>query len=134
LPFVDMSPEQDQGYFCEGVAEEILNALTKIQQLNVAARTSSFQNSASAGDVREIGKELGVKTILEGSVRKSENRLRVTAQLIKVSDGYHLWSKSFNEEIEDVFAIQDEIATCIAEVRPLSPWQAVLQALPQNGH
>jgi len=115
LPFVDMSPEQDQGYFCEGVAEEILNALTKIRQLNVAARTSSFQYKAGESDVRKIGKELGVKTILEGSVRKSENRLRVTAQLIKVSDGYHLWSKSFDEEIEDVFAIQDEIATCIAQ-------------------
>ena len=78
LPFVDMSPEQDQGYFCEGVAEEILNALTKIQQLSVAARSSSFQYKAGAGDVREIGKELGVKAILEGSVRKSDNHLRVT--------------------------------------------------------
>ena len=114
LPFVDMSPEQDQGYFCEGVADEILNALTKIRQLNVAARTSSFQYKAGAVDVRKIGKELGVKTILEGSVRKSENRLRVTAQLVKASDGYHLWSNSFDEEIADVFAIQDEIATCIA--------------------
>jgi TolB-like protein/Flp pilus assembly protein TadD len=114
LPFVDMSAEQDQGYFCEGVAEEILNALTKIQQLSVAARTSSFQYKAGAGDVRKIGKELGVKTILEGSVRKSDNRLRVTAQLVNVSDGYHLWSKSFDEEIDDVFAIQDEIAACIA--------------------
>jgi len=115
LPFVDMSPEQDQGYFCEGVAEEILNALTKIRQLSVAARTSAFQYKAGSGDVRKIGRELGVKTILEGSVRKSENRLRVTAQLVKASDGYHLWSKSFDEEIEDVFAIQDEIATCIAQ-------------------
>ncbi len=115
LPFVDMSPEQDQGYFCEGVAEEILNALTKIQQLSVAARTSSFQYKAGAGDVREIGKELAVKAILEGSVRKSENHLRVTAQLVKTSDGYHLWSKTFDKEIEDIFAIQDEIAKCIAE-------------------
>jgi TolB-like protein/Flp pilus assembly protein TadD len=115
LPFVDMSPEQDQGFFCEGVAEEILNALTKIEQLNVAARSSSFQYKAGAGDVREIGKALGVNTILEGSVRKSDNRLRVTAQLVKTSDGYHLWSKTFDEEIEDVFAIQDEIAKCIAK-------------------
>ena len=114
LPFVDMSPEQDQGYFCEGVAEEILNALTKIQQLSVAARSSSFQYKAGAGDVREIGKELGVKAILEGSVRKSDNHLRVTAQLVKASDGYHLWSKTFDAETKDVFAIQDEIATSIA--------------------
>jgi TolB-like protein/Flp pilus assembly protein TadD len=115
LPFVDMSAEQDQGYFCEGVAEEILNALTKIRQLSVTARSSSFQYTAGAGDVREIGRELGVNTILEGSVRKSGNRLRVTAQLVKVSDGYHLWSKTFDEELKDIFAIQDDIAACIAD-------------------
>jgi len=115
LPFVDMSAEQDQGYFCEGVAEEILNALTKIRQLSVTARSSSFQYKAGAGDVREIGRKLGVSTILEGSVRKSKNRLRVTAQLVKVSDGYHLWSKTFDEELKDIFAIQDDIAACIAE-------------------
>lgn len=114
LPFVDMSPERDQGYFCEGVAEEILNALAKIRQLSVAARSSSFQYKAGAGDVRQIGRDLGVKTILEGSVRKSDGRLRVTAQLVKATDGYHLWSKSFDEETKDVFAIQDDIATCIA--------------------
>jgi len=114
LPFVDMSPEKDQGYFCEGVAEEILNALTKIPQLSVAARSSSFQYSAGSGDVRDIGRELGVKAILEGSVRKSDDRIRVTAQLVKSSDGYHLWSKTYDEEIKDVFAIQDEIATSIA--------------------
>lgn len=114
LPFVDMSPDKDQGYFCEGVAEEILNALTKIPELSVAARSSSFQFNAGAGDVRDIGRELGVKAILEGSVRKSANRLRVTAQLVKASDGYHLWSKTYNDEIDDVFAIQDEIATNIA--------------------
>lgn len=123
LPFIDLSPDKDQSYFCEGVAEEILNALTKISQLNVAARSSSFQYKAGAGDVRKIGEELGVKTILEGSVRKSDNRLRVTAQLVKVSDGYHLWSKTFDEELEDIFAIQDDIATCIAEalVETLTP-------------
>ena len=125
LPFVDMSPEKDQGYFCEGVAEEILNALTKIQQLDVAARSSSFQYNSGALDVREVGRELAVKTVLEGSVRKSENRLRVTAQLIKVADGFHLWSKTFDDEIADVFVIQDEIAKCIAEslVETLTPSQ-----------
>lgn len=123
LPFVDMSSEQDQGYFCEGIAEEILNALTKIKQLSVAARSSSFQYNAGSGDVREIGKELSVKTILEGSVRKSENQLRVTAQLVKTSDGFHLWSKTFDEEIADIFAIQDDIAKSIVKslLKSLTP-------------
>lgn len=114
LPFDDMSPDKDQGYFCEGVAEEILNALTKIPQLKVAARSSSFQYRSGAADVRDIGRDLGVRAILEGSVRKSADHLRVTAQLVKASDGYHLWSKTFDAKTEDVFAIQDEIATCIA--------------------
>ena len=115
LPFADMSPDKDQGYFCEGVAEEILNALTKIERLHVAARTSSFQFREGEGDIRQIGKSLGVKSILEGSVRKSGDQLRVTAQLIKVADGYHLWSRTFDQELKDIFAIQDEIATCIAQ-------------------
>lgn len=115
LPFADMSADKSQRYFCEGVAEEILNALTKIEGLRVAARTSSFQFSAVAGDVREIGRKLGVRAILEGSVRKSGNKLRIAAQLVKVSDGYHLWSKSFDQKLEDIFLIQDEIATSIAQ-------------------
>ncbi|MDH3350031.1 MAG: tetratricopeptide repeat protein [Gammaproteobacteria bacterium] len=115
LPFVDMSAEQDQGYFCEGVSEEILNALSKIRQLNVAARSSSFQYKSGARDARTMGSELGVKTILEGSVRKAGDRLRITAQLVNAFDGYHLWSKTFDKEVKDVFAIQDEIAACIAE-------------------
>jgi len=115
LPFADMSPEQDQRYFCEGIAEEILSALTRIEQLHVAARSSSFQYENVGGDVRRIGRELGVKTVLEGSVRKSGKHLRITAQLIKVSDGYHLWSKTFDQDIEDVFRIQDEIAQSIAQ-------------------
>jgi TolB-like protein/Flp pilus assembly protein TadD len=125
LPFTDMSPEQDQGFFCEGIAEEILNALTKIKQLDVTARSSSFAYSAGAADIRHIGRELGVGTVLEGSVRKSGNRVRITAQLIKTKDGYHLWSKSFDEELHDVFAIQDEIATNIAEalLETLTPTQ-----------
>ena len=123
LPFTDMSPDKDQGYFCEGVAEEILNALTRIEKLHVAARTSSFQVREGAGDIREIGERLGVATVLEGSVRKAADRLRVTAQLINVADGYHIWSRSFDSELKDVFAIQDEIARCIAEslVETLSP-------------
>ncbi len=114
LPFLDLSPDKDQEYFCEGVAEEIINALTPIRNLHVAARSSSFQFSPHAGDVRDAGRKLGVKTILEGSVRKSGSKLRVTAQLINVHDGYHIWSKVFDEDLEDVFAIQDEIAASVA--------------------
>jgi len=123
LPFVDMSPDKDQGYFCEGVAEEILNALTRIDKLHVAARTSSFQFRDGSGDIRQIGEQLGVRTVLEGSVRKSGNQIRVTAQLNNVADGYHIWTKSFDEELKDIFSIQDEIARSIAEllVETLSP-------------
>jgi adenylate cyclase len=125
LPFADMSPQQDQEFFCEGIAEEILNALTRIPQLRVAARSSSFQYSAGTGDVRKIGRELGVHSILEGSVRKSDSHLRITAQLVRTEGGYHIWSKTFDRNLEDVFAIQDEIATSIAEalVETLTPEQ-----------
>ena len=115
LPFADMSPDHDQEYFCSGIAEEILNALTRLPNLKVAARSSSFQFQELAGDVRDIGASLGVSTVLEGSVRKSDDRIRVSAQLIDVKDGYHLWSARFDEELKDVFAIQDEIANAIAD-------------------
>ena len=115
LPFADMSVEQDQGYFCDGVAEEILNALTRIDRLRVAARSSSFRYRNVDMGARDIGRDLDVANILEGSVRKAGKRLRVTAQLINVEDGYHLWSKTFDEELQDIFAIQDEIATGIVE-------------------
>jgi TolB-like protein/Flp pilus assembly protein TadD len=114
LPFVDLSSDNDQAYFCEGVAEAIINALTRIPDLRVAARSSSFEYAARAGDVRKIGNALGVLSVLEGSVRKSNSHIRVNAQLVKVSDGFHLWSKVFDEKLEDIFAIQDEIATSIA--------------------
>jgi adenylate cyclase len=110
LPFVDMSAERDQDYFCDGVAEEIGNALCYVQDLKVAARTSAFQFKGRVVDVREIGRTLGVDTVLEGSVRKAGDRVRVTAQLVGASDGYHLWSKTFDRKLEDVFEIQDEIA------------------------
>lgn len=119
LPFTDMSEEQDQGYFCEGVAEAILNALTRVKNLQVASRTSSFQFKNKSGDMREIGRLLSVNTVLEGSVQKSKDRLRITAQLINVKDGYHLWSKQFDADIKDIFEIQDEIATSIAEAEAL---------------
>ncbi|MDH4271039.1 MAG: protein kinase [Candidatus Aminicenantes bacterium] len=115
LPFKDMSPQRDQGYFCEGLAEELINALTQVQDLKVAARTSSFSFKEKDADIREIGKSLNVGAVLEGSVQKAGNRLRITAQLISVSDGYHIWSERFDKTMDDVFAIQDEIAMAIVE-------------------
>jgi serine/threonine-protein kinase len=119
LPFADMSPDKDQEYFCDGMAEELINALTKVRGLRVVARTSSFHFKGRSEDVREIGARLGVRTVLEGSVRRAEDRLRVTAQLVSVEDGYHLWSESYDREMKDVFAIQDEISRSIVDtLRP----------------
>jgi len=115
MPFADMSEDKDQGYFCEGIAEEILNALTQIDALQVVSRTSSFRLAGTSDDVSALGRKLGATAILEGSVRKADDKLRVTAQLINVADGYHLWSKTFDRELKDIFSIQDEIATCIGE-------------------
>ncbi|HTS87746.1 MAG TPA: protein kinase [Gemmatimonadales bacterium] len=115
LPFVDMSADRDQEYFCEGMAEEIINALTKIQALRVASRSSAFAFRGQNQDIRRVGEQLGVGTVLEGSVRKAGKRLRITAQLINVADGYHLWSERYDRDMEDVFAIQDEIAQNIVK-------------------
>ena len=115
LPFTDMSADHDQEYFGDGVAEEVLNVLTRIPDLRVAARTSSFSYKEKGCSIREIGQELGVATVLEGSVRKSGNRLRITAQLTEAPSGFHLWSETYERELEDVFAIQDEIARAIAD-------------------
>jgi len=109
LPFDDLSPQRDQEYFCDGLAEELINSLTKIEDLRVMARTSSFAFKGKKLDIREIGKKLDTDTILEGSVRKAGNRLRITAQLIDVKGGHHLWSERYDRDMEDVFAIQDEI-------------------------
>ena len=110
LPFADMSPAKDQDYFCEGIAEEIINALTKLDALQVASRSSAFAFKGKNQDIRQVGEQLNVATVMEGSVRKAGNRLRITAQLIKVADGYHLWSERYDRDLEDVFAVQDEIA------------------------
>ncbi len=115
LPFADMSLEKDQDYFCEGMADEIINAFTKIEGLRVASRTSSFRFKDLAADIQAIGEKLHVDTVLEGSVRKADTRLRVTAQLTKVSDGFNLWSRRYDRELEDVFAIQDQIAQSIVD-------------------
>jgi non-specific serine/threonine protein kinase len=113
LPFADVSAEQEQGYFCEGMADEIINAISRVEHLRVASRTSSFRFKNTSLDSREIGDLLGVAHLLEGTVRKAGDRLRISTQLINVSDGYQLWSKSFDRELKDVFAIQDEIAQSI---------------------
>ncbi|NIM01821.1 MAG: protein kinase [Acidobacteria bacterium] len=115
LPFVDMSPEKDQDYFCEGLAEELINALVAVDDLQVASRTSAFRFKGSQQDIREIGRRLGVSTVLEGSVRKAGSQVRVAVQLVNVADGYHLWSNRYDRELKDVFAIQDEIAPSIVE-------------------
>jgi TolB-like protein/Flp pilus assembly protein TadD/tRNA A-37 threonylcarbamoyl transferase component Bud32 len=114
LPFADMSPQRDQEYFCEGIAEELINALMRIDELRVASRTSAFAFKGKSEDIRQIGRTLEVENVLEGSVRKAGNRLRITAQLLKVADGYQLWSERYDRDLEDVFAIQDEIAQNIA--------------------
>jgi TolB-like protein len=113
LPFVDMSPEGDQAYFGDGIAEEVLNELTRLEGLRVASRTSSFAYREGA-DTRVIAEALNVATVLEGSVRKNGGQIRVTAQLINAADGYHLWSKTFDRELTDIFVIQDEIAEAVA--------------------
>ena len=113
LPFVNMSADPENEYFCDGLAEELINALTKIDQLDVVARTSAFSFKGKELDLRELGKKLDVNHILEGSVRRSGTRLRITAQLIDVSNGYHIWSEKYDREMEDMFAIQDEISLAI---------------------
>jgi serine/threonine protein kinase/Flp pilus assembly protein TadD len=115
LPFVNMSSDRENEYFSDGLAEELIIALTKVEGLHVASRTSAFAFKGKNDDVRRIGEQLNVRTVLEGSVRKSGQRLRIFAQLVNVADGYHLWSETYNRELEDVFAIQDEIAQHIAK-------------------
>ena len=115
LSFDDMSPDKDQQYLCDGIAEEILNRLTQIKNLHVASRTSSFRFKGQSADVSSIGRQLKVATVLEGSVRKAGDHLRITTQLINVDDGFHLWSHSYDRSLEDMFEIQDEIATHVAD-------------------
>ena len=115
LPFVNMSEDPNNEYFSDGISEEILNALAKVADLKVAGRTSSFAFKGQNQDLREIGVALNVSHILEGSVRKAGNRVRVTAQLIKVDDGYHVWSENYDRELDDIFAIQDEISAAILD-------------------
>lgn len=115
LPFANFSGNSDDEYFSDGITEEIINALVKVSDLEVASRTSVFGYKGDHRDIRQIGKELNVATILEGSVRKAGNRIRVTAQLIKADDGFHIWSENFDGEMKDIFEVQDEISQKIVE-------------------
>ncbi|HLG39861.1 MAG TPA: adenylate/guanylate cyclase domain-containing protein, partial [Chitinophagaceae bacterium] len=110
LPFVNMSTDPENEYFSDGISEEILNALTKVEGLQVTARTSSFSFKGKNEDVRQIGNKLGVATVLEGSVRKAGKKIRITAQLINTTDGYHIWSENYDSDLEDIFEVQDEIS------------------------
>jgi TolB-like protein/cytochrome c-type biogenesis protein CcmH/NrfG len=114
LPFVDMSPNQDQEYFADGIAEELLNELSQLEGLHVAGRTSSFTFKGSNEDLQSIGEQLGVTSILEGSVRKDGNGVRITVQLINSLTGFHLWSKTYDRQIDDIFFIQEDIARSVA--------------------
>ncbi|NIO28541.1 MAG: protein kinase [Candidatus Latescibacteria bacterium] len=115
LPLADMSPEKDQEYFCDGIAEEIINALVKVEGLHVVARTSAFSFKGKTEDIREIGRRLSASAVLEGSVRKAGNNLRITAQLVDVQDGFHIWSDRYDRRMEDIFAIQDQISQAVVD-------------------
>jgi len=115
LPFVNLSADPENEYFSDGITEEIINALTKVEDLKVTARTSSFAFKGKDQDIRAIAQVLGVANVLEGSVRKAGKRVRITAQLIQASDGFHLWSRNFDRELADIFALQDEISLLIAD-------------------
>jgi serine/threonine-protein kinase len=115
LPFTNMSPDPENQYFGDGLAEELINALAQIKGVRVAARTSAFRFREEEVDIREIGEKLNVGTVLEGSVRKAGSRLRITAQLINIEDGYHIWSERFDREMRDIFDIQDEITRAIVD-------------------
>lgn len=130
LPFVNVSADPENEYFCDGLAEELINSLMKLDKLRVAARTSTFAFKGRESDVRQIGQNLGVQSVLEGSVRKSGDRLRITAQLINVADGYQIWSERYDRELADIFEIQDNLALAIVDalkVRLLNNEKAVLR-------
>jgi TolB-like protein/Flp pilus assembly protein TadD len=133
LPFADMSPARDQQHLCEGMAEEVMNALVRIEGIRVASRTSAFRASREEKDLAAIGRVLSVEQVLEGSVRTSGSRLRVTAQLSEVATGYQLWSERFDRKVEDIFSVQDEIAAGVVEAvkTRLAPGTRTIQARPQ---
>jgi len=115
LPFIDLSPQEDQAYFCDGLADELINRLSRIDDLRVPARTSVFSFKGKELDIQEIGRKLNVETVLEGSVRKAGDKLRITVQLVKVDEGYPLWSEKYDRNMEDIFTLQDEISLAIVD-------------------
>jgi TolB-like protein len=137
LPFVNMSNDPEQEYFSDGITEEILNSLAHVKDLRVAGRTSSFYFKGKNFDLRKIGQKLNVNTVLEGSVRRQGNTLRITTQLINVEDGFHLWSERYDREMNDIFAIQDEIAFAITEklkITLLDKEKAIINKNPTDNH
>ena len=133
LPFADLSPGHDQGYFSEGLAEEILNDLAKIPNLKVVARTSAFQFKGRNEDSRVIGQKLNAANLLEGSVRRDGNRVRITVQLIKADDGFHLWSESFDRDLKDIFTAEDEIAKAVTSALQLKLLAGRSPTTPASG-
>jgi TolB-like protein/Tfp pilus assembly protein PilF len=132
LPFVDMSAEKDQDYFCEGMAEELINALAALPGIHVASRTSAFQFKGKAVDISEVGARLRVETVLEGSVRKAGKHMRIAVQLVNANDGYPLWAEKYDRDADDIFAVQDEIARTLVE--KLKPKQRVAPDVPIVKH
>jgi TolB-like protein len=125
LPFINISADPENEHFADGVTEEIIDALGQIRELQVVSRTSAFTFKGRHVDLRIVGKQLNVRTVLEGSVRRADNRLRITAQLVNAEDGYHVWSERYDREITDVFAIQEDIARAIVERLKIAfPWGA----------
>ena len=119
LPFADLSPHKDEGYFSDGLSEQLINDLAKVSGLKIVARSSAFQFKGKNEDVREVGRKLGVANVLEGSVRREGNHIRITAELTKANDGFQLWSQTYDREIKDIFAVQDEIARATTEALQL---------------
>ena len=134
LPFVNMSPDADNEYFADGMSEEILNVLTRVPELKVTARTSAFSFKGSDATMAEIAGKLGVQNVLEGSVRKAGDRVRVTAQLIAADGEFHLWSETFDRELDDIFAVQDEIAQAIVNALELTLTERQRDTLVSNAH
>jgi non-specific serine/threonine protein kinase len=129
LPFSDLSPQKDQEYFCDGMTEDIITKLSRIAELKVISRTSAMRYKKTDKDIKEIGEELGVATILEGSIRKERDNIRVTAQLINVEDGFHLWADTYNRKLESVFEVQDEVSKVIVEVLEIKLTPKKMEAL-----
>lgn len=133
LPFVNMSSDGENEYFGDGISEQLLNELSRVGGLHVAARTSSFYFKDKTAPVHEIGRALGVSTVLEGSVRKAGDKVRITAQLINAADGYHLWSETFDRKLDDVFEVQDEIARAITDALRVERFVAVVDRRARGG-